>query len=93
MLVPPNHWWPVCDSTRLRAGEALGLRRFGRRLVVWRDSAGGVHCADDRCPHRGSAFTHPKSWPWRMWKIQRFLDRGGDGPRARRLGRVVDGKS
>ena len=31
------------------------MRRFGRKIALWRDAAGQVHALEDHCPHRGGA--------------------------------------
>jgi nitrite reductase/ring-hydroxylating ferredoxin subunit len=46
-------WYPVALAGDLERGTSAGTRLFGRELVVWRDSAGGAHVWEDRCPHRG----------------------------------------
>ena len=35
----------------------LPVQLLGHELVLWRDSRGDVHAADDRCPHRGAALS------------------------------------
>jgi phenylpropionate dioxygenase-like ring-hydroxylating dioxygenase large terminal subunit len=56
MQVPENQWYVVLASTELR-GKPLGVERFGRRIVFWRDSQGVAHAHDDRCPHLGAALS------------------------------------
>lgn len=39
-------------------GDApLAVRLLDQAVVLWRDSAGAVHVAADRCPHRGAALS------------------------------------
>lgn len=49
-------WWAVLDSRELRGGP-LGVERFGRRLVFWRDEHGAPVAQEDRCPHRGTKLS------------------------------------
>jgi nitrite reductase/ring-hydroxylating ferredoxin subunit len=46
-------WYPVALSNDLEAGLSAGTRLFDREMCIWRDSDGGVHAWEDRCPHRG----------------------------------------
>lgn len=50
-----NQWFPVLPSRDVGV-RPVGIRRFGRPLVLWR-SEGGVRCAIDACPHRGAALS------------------------------------
>lgn len=51
-----NRWHPLCPSGFV-TDKPVGLRRFGERLVLWRDNAGTVHVQEDRCPHRGAPMS------------------------------------
>ena len=51
-----SQWYAVCPEKRIRR-KPVGLRRFGRPLVLWRDAAGEVRCAVDACAHRGAALS------------------------------------
>lgn len=51
-----NQWYVVLD-TREVGKRPLGVKRLGEHLVFWRDDRGQVHCAVDRCPHRGVALS------------------------------------
>ncbi|MGE0314092.1 MAG: Rieske 2Fe-2S domain-containing protein [Lautropia sp.] len=51
-----NLWYPVCPS-RFVGNDPVSLRRFGRRIALWRDTAGKVHALEDRCPHRGAPLS------------------------------------
>lgn len=46
---------PVGLATDLGAAP-LRIQLLERDLVLWRDSTGTVHAADDRCPHRGASL-------------------------------------
>jgi phenylpropionate dioxygenase-like ring-hydroxylating dioxygenase large terminal subunit len=51
-----NMWYAACPSGFV--GERpVSLRRFGRKIVLWRDAAGQVRALEDRCPHRGAPLS------------------------------------
>ncbi|MDJ1651116.1 MULTISPECIES: aromatic ring-hydroxylating oxygenase subunit alpha [Gordonibacter] len=50
----PNQWYAVLSSSEIRRGRPVGVTRFGKRLVLWRDSEGNVACLDGTCCHRGA---------------------------------------
>ncbi|MFH1468036.1 MAG: aromatic ring-hydroxylating dioxygenase subunit alpha [Pseudomonadota bacterium] len=52
-----DRWYAILESTEVRRGQALGVRRLGHDLVVWRGEQGSVGCMEDRCPHRGAALS------------------------------------
>lgn len=52
----PNQWYVVLESREVRAGRPVGALRLGRKMVFWRDRAGGVHAIADRCCHRGASL-------------------------------------
>jgi phenylpropionate dioxygenase-like ring-hydroxylating dioxygenase large terminal subunit len=52
MNVALNQWYAILSSRELRPGRPLSARRLGVDLVAWRDAAGKVALAVDRCPHR-----------------------------------------
>jgi phenylpropionate dioxygenase-like ring-hydroxylating dioxygenase large terminal subunit len=47
-----NQWYVVLESKQVGVNP-IGVTRLGEKLVFWRDSDKKVHCAFDRCPHRG----------------------------------------
>lgn len=51
-----NQWYVVLESEEVRS-RPVGVVRLGEKLVFWRDTAGIVHAAVDRCPHRGAALS------------------------------------
>ena len=51
-----DQWYAVCASCAIGV-EPVALTRLGERLVLWRDSKGGVHALADRCPHRGAPLS------------------------------------
>jgi phenylpropionate dioxygenase-like ring-hydroxylating dioxygenase large terminal subunit len=53
----PNQWYPVFDSSKLKARKPVGITRLGERLVLWRDSSGAAVCMTDRCPHRAAQLS------------------------------------
>lgn len=50
-----NRWYPITEAARLRR-KPIGLRRFGRSLVVWRDGGGDPRVLPAVCPHRGASL-------------------------------------
>ncbi|NNL84866.1 MAG: Rieske 2Fe-2S domain-containing protein [Myxococcales bacterium] len=51
-----NHWYAVFFGTELAEGEVRGEMVCGERIVFKRVS-GVVYALEDRCPHRGAAFS------------------------------------
>lgn len=47
-----NQWYVLLESDEVKS-KPVGVTRMGEKMVFWRDSAGKVHCAVDKCPHRG----------------------------------------
>lgn len=52
MQLVMDRWYAILSSAELRDGAPLAARRLGLDLVAWRDTAGRVALAVDRCPHR-----------------------------------------
>jgi len=46
-----EQWYVVLDSKQVKK-KPVGVTRLGEKLVFWRNNAGKVNCAVDRCPHR-----------------------------------------
>jgi phenylpropionate dioxygenase-like ring-hydroxylating dioxygenase large terminal subunit len=51
-----NQWYVVLESNEV-GSNPIGVTRLGEKMVFWRDQAGTVHAAIDRCPHRGVALS------------------------------------
>ncbi len=51
-----NQWYVVLESNEV-GNQPVGVTRLGEKLVFWRDQAGRVCAAVDRCPHRGVALS------------------------------------
>ena len=51
-----DRWYPVCPSHFVKE-RPISLRRFGRKLAIWRDAAGTLHALEDQCPHRGAPLS------------------------------------
>jgi phenylpropionate dioxygenase-like ring-hydroxylating dioxygenase large terminal subunit len=51
-----DRWYPVCPSGFI-AERPVSLRRFGRKLALWRDAQGTLHALEDHCPHRGAPLS------------------------------------
>jgi phenylpropionate dioxygenase-like ring-hydroxylating dioxygenase large terminal subunit len=54
-----NQWYVVLESKEVRK-KPIGVTRMGEKLVFWREDRKKVHCAVDRCPHRGVALSGGK---------------------------------
>ena len=54
-----NFWY--CTATSGDVGDRpLQVRMLGQDFVLFRDSAGSVHCLNDVCAHRGASLSHGK---------------------------------
>ena len=51
-----NQWYVVLESAEIGA-RPVAATRLGEKIVFWRDQAGKVLAAIDRCPHRGAALS------------------------------------
>ena len=51
-----NQWYIVLESDEV-GQKPVGVTRLGEKMVFWRDQAGRVWAAVDRCPHRGVALS------------------------------------
>lgn len=51
-----ERWYAVCEGADVHRAP-VALARLGERLVAWRDDAGAVRVAQDRCPHKGVALS------------------------------------
>lgn len=47
-----DQWYVLLESSEVKE-KPVGVTRMGEKMVFWRDGAGKVHCAVDKCPHRG----------------------------------------
>ncbi len=56
----PNLWYAILDSKELKPGKALGTRRLGENLVLWRTPDGQIACLQDQCLHRGASLSAGK---------------------------------
>lgn len=50
-------WYAVLESDEIKTGKLHGMKRFGEKLVFWRDSKGQLTCLYDKCVHRGAALS------------------------------------
>jgi len=51
-----NTWYAACPS-RFVTKQPISLRRFGKKIALWRDNDGHVHALEDHCPHRGAPLS------------------------------------
>lgn len=49
----PDRWYIILESREVPKDKPLGVTRFGKRLVLWRDQEGRLCCTTADCPHRG----------------------------------------
>lgn len=47
-----NQWYVLLESDEVKV-KPIGATRMGEKMVFWRNRTGKVHCAVDKCPHRG----------------------------------------
>ena len=73
-----NRWHPLCPSHFVR-GEPISLYRLGLKLVLWRDTNGGVHVQHDHCPHRGAPLSLGRHLGDRIACIYHGVQVAGDG--------------
>src|SRR5512135_3028806 len=55
-----NQWYVVLESNEV-GPRPVGVTRLGENMVFWRDQAGKINAAVDRCPHRGVALSAGKT--------------------------------
>jgi len=51
-----NTWYAICPS-HFVSQQPVSVRRFGRKIALWRDSKGQVRALEDHCPHRGAPLS------------------------------------
>ena len=56
----PDCWYAIAPSSAVTSGKPVGIKRFGRRLVLWRGSDGRIVCLPDRCSHRAAMLSAGK---------------------------------
>ncbi|HOV15529.1 MAG TPA: aromatic ring-hydroxylating dioxygenase subunit alpha, partial [Spirochaetota bacterium] len=54
-----NQWYIVLESKEVKK-KAVGVIRFGERLIFYRDISGKIHCLFDQCAHRGAKLSFGK---------------------------------
>ena len=55
-LLLRGYWYPVVRNVDVQASP-VAVRLLGDDYVIWRNAAGGVSAAPDRCPHRQSPLS------------------------------------
>lgn len=50
----PSAWWTIGFTDEVRVGEVVPTKVLERDIVLWRDSAGTLHCHGAICPHLGA---------------------------------------
>jgi len=54
-----DQWYAIARTEDVRK-RPVGVRRFSRKLVLYRDTRGKVVCLDDRCAHKGVPLSRGK---------------------------------
>jgi nitrite reductase/ring-hydroxylating ferredoxin subunit len=75
-----NAWYVWGWTTDVEAGgPPAGRVIAGQPIVIWRDSAGSIHAAEDRCPHRHTALSQGRIENDRLVCMYHGMTFGGDG--------------
>jgi phenylpropionate dioxygenase-like ring-hydroxylating dioxygenase large terminal subunit len=56
----PNMWYAVAESSEVKPGKLVALKRMNEDLVFWRDPEGKIVVMRDLCPHRQSKLSPGK---------------------------------
>ena len=56
----PNQWYAILESNEIKKNRIIGVTRMGEKLVAWRNARGDLAIMEDKCPHRGVAFSAGK---------------------------------
>lgn len=73
-VLPKNHWYIACASSKLRDAPR-GARILDEQLVVFRGAGGAPVVLEDRCPHRqaplsrGSLRDHTLQCAYHGWRF------------------------
>ena len=52
-----GRWYVAAKSIQVKANAPFGTRLLGKRIVLWRDTAGRAFALEDFCPHRGAPLS------------------------------------
>ncbi len=55
-----NRWYGVLESSEVKEGKIIGVKRLGEQLAFWRDEDGDLHCVTNKCAHRGASLDKGK---------------------------------
>ena len=55
MKTLPKAWYAIAHINEIKS-KPLKLERFGKNLVIWRNS-GKIVAMENRCPHRGAELS------------------------------------
>ncbi len=50
----PTGWYLIAESSKVKPGQILPLRYFGRDIILFRTESGKAVVADAHCPHMGA---------------------------------------
>lgn len=73
-----GQWTPVDLASRVKRGRTLATRLAGEKVVLFRDTSGGLGALIDRCPHRGVELSRGRvtergtlECPFHGWEIEK----------------------
>jgi len=52
-----NLWYAILDAKELKKNKPIGVTRFSKKLVLWRDGQNKISCIADQCCHRGASLS------------------------------------
>ena len=52
----PDQWYAIVQTRSIKQSP-IQIRRLSEDLLLWRTRDGSLHCAVDRCPHRGAQLS------------------------------------
>jgi phenylpropionate dioxygenase-like ring-hydroxylating dioxygenase large terminal subunit len=52
-----GRWYVAAKSVQVKANAPFGTTLLGKKIVLWRDTAGKAHALEDFCPHRGAPLS------------------------------------
>lgn len=53
-------WFTILSSKEVEKDRPVGVVRFGKEIVVWRDENGKVNAIEDLCVHRRARLSAGK---------------------------------
>ncbi|WP_010479684.1 aromatic ring-hydroxylating oxygenase subunit alpha [Thermococcus zilligii] len=72
-------WFAILSSKEVRKDRPVGVVRFGRNIVLWRDENGKVNAIEDSCVHRRARLSAGKVINGRLQCPFHGFEYDGDG--------------